>query len=68
LLKEYPGIDGEEGPNEKAHATCEFLHDFVLDLAPLKIAAKNRREFGQTSANLHIADGAQDTPVEQQVT
>ncbi|KAG9021182.1 hypothetical protein FS837_007505 [Tulasnella sp. UAMH 9824] len=35
LKKEYPGIDGED-PNKRAEATCNFLHDFVLDLKPVR--------------------------------
>ncbi|KAG8957736.1 hypothetical protein FRC00_003583, partial [Tulasnella sp. 408] len=37
LKEEYPGIDGKDAdPNKKARATCDFLHDFVLDLKPVR--------------------------------
>ncbi|KAG8955072.1 hypothetical protein FRC04_009529 [Tulasnella sp. 424] len=35
LNEQYPGILGKN-PKEKAEATCEFLHDFILDLKPLE--------------------------------
>ncbi|KIO25442.1 hypothetical protein M407DRAFT_47930, partial [Tulasnella calospora MUT 4182] len=40
LREEYDGIDGED-PTQKAHATCKFLHDFVLDLKPLEIQSSD---------------------------
>ncbi|KAG8922274.1 hypothetical protein FRC00_007621, partial [Tulasnella sp. 408] len=40
LRKEYCGIDGED-PAKKAYATCQFLHDFVLDMNPLEIPDAN---------------------------
>ncbi|KAG8924722.1 hypothetical protein FRC01_011131, partial [Tulasnella sp. 417] len=36
LQAAYPGIDGEN-PSLRAEATCNFLHDFLLDLKPLEI-------------------------------
>ncbi|KAG8973022.1 hypothetical protein FRB90_010037, partial [Tulasnella sp. 427] len=36
LQASYPGIDGKE-PDQKARATCDFIHDVLLDLKPLDI-------------------------------
>ncbi|KAG8924721.1 hypothetical protein FRC01_011130 [Tulasnella sp. 417] len=36
LQEAYPGIDGED-PRQRAEATCNFMHDFILDLKPLEI-------------------------------
>ncbi|KAG8923604.1 hypothetical protein FRC01_012563 [Tulasnella sp. 417] len=36
LQEAYPGIDGED-PRQRAEATCNFMHDFLLDLKPLEI-------------------------------
>ncbi|KAG8911996.1 hypothetical protein FRC00_005448, partial [Tulasnella sp. 408] len=36
LCKLYAGIESSD-PGRRAEATCNFLHDFILDLKPLKI-------------------------------
>ncbi|KAG8923605.1 hypothetical protein FRC01_012564 [Tulasnella sp. 417] len=41
LQAAYPGIDGEN-PSLRAEATCDFLHDFLLDLKPLETKPRYR--------------------------
>ncbi|KAG8919287.1 hypothetical protein FRC00_011517, partial [Tulasnella sp. 408] len=49
LLKEYEGIDGDD-PAKRAHATCKFLHDFILDLNPVEIPSTDTvKESGKDS-------------------
>ncbi|KAG8955074.1 hypothetical protein FRC04_009531 [Tulasnella sp. 424] len=39
LWDKYPGIVGND-PKLKAEATCEFLHDYILNLKPLEAPPK----------------------------
>lgn len=50
LRDQYPGIVGND-PKLKAEATCEFLHDFILDLKPLDPPPKPNEDSHQTKEN-----------------
>ncbi|KAG9021562.1 hypothetical protein FS837_007169 [Tulasnella sp. UAMH 9824] len=67
LLIECPGIDGND-PAQRAHATCKFLHDFVLDLKPLEIpytdtAQGSSKDSTQTKPGVGGNDGKVDIDV-----
>ncbi|KAG9033218.1 hypothetical protein FS837_002530 [Tulasnella sp. UAMH 9824] len=67
LLIEYPGIDGND-PAQRAHATCKFLHDFVLDLKPLEIpytdtSQGSSKDSNQTKPGAGGNDGKVDIDV-----
>lgn len=47
LQDRYPGIVGKD-PKTKAEATCEFIHDFLLDLKPLESPPKPNKDSHQT--------------------
>ncbi|KAG8917342.1 hypothetical protein FRC01_002512, partial [Tulasnella sp. 417] len=65
LARGYPGIDGKDR-NERAQATCDFLHDFILDLKPLRIDLKTGskqedKDIAQTKTNSDGPGGEKDT-------
>ncbi|KAG8911794.1 hypothetical protein FRC01_005519, partial [Tulasnella sp. 417] len=69
LLEEYPGIDGKD-PAQRAHATCKFLHDFILDLKPLEIPyTETPQDSGRypnhVKPNLDATEGKLDIEVAQ---
>ncbi|KIO17214.1 hypothetical protein M407DRAFT_85213, partial [Tulasnella calospora MUT 4182] len=72
LRNKYPGIDGKD-PNQKAYATCEFLHDFVLDLKPLEIPSTYERQgssedSNQMNAEPDVTEDKRDVEVDQRPT
>lgn len=56
LLEEYPGIDRKE-----PKATCEFLHDFILDMNPLDVPEPNMfPAFGQAPSQTNPGGNGKD--------
>lgn len=60
LWDQYPGIVGND-PKLKAEATCEFLHDYILDLKPLERPPEPDEYFRQTKGS--DIESAEKTPV-----
>ncbi|KAG8943378.1 hypothetical protein FRC00_011230 [Tulasnella sp. 408] len=57
LLKTYPGIDSKD-----PRATCEFLHDFILDLKPLDAPEPNTvPESGQAPSQTNSGVDGKDS-------
>ncbi|KAG9023200.1 hypothetical protein FS837_005910 [Tulasnella sp. UAMH 9824] len=72
LLDEYPGIDGND-PAQRAHATCKFLHDFVLDLNPVEIpytdtVKESGKHPNQAKSELYDNDSKVDIEVPEKMT
>ncbi|KAG9037035.1 hypothetical protein FS837_001509 [Tulasnella sp. UAMH 9824] len=59
LLDKYPGIEDED-PSKRAQATCNLLHDLLLDLTPLEIKP--------TSKKNNSDDGPEEVKVEGDAT
>ncbi|KIO17212.1 hypothetical protein M407DRAFT_85212 [Tulasnella calospora MUT 4182] len=73
LQEAYPGIDGED-PRQRAEATVNFMHDFLLDLKPLEIrptymtsrptnAIEEVRAGSEVTGDEKDVESAQGTPV-----
>ncbi|KAG8924720.1 hypothetical protein FRC01_011129 [Tulasnella sp. 417] len=63
LKEEYPGI-GDKNRNQRAQATCDFLHDFILDLKPLeieKLPKEADQDITQMDANSGVPDSEKGT-------
>lgn len=65
LRQSFPGIEGPD-PGRRAEATCDFLHEFILDLRPLKIKElpkmkKDRAANAQESTELDHVNSRPDT-------
>lgn len=65
LRQSFPGIDGTD-PGSRAEATCDFLHEFILDLRPLEIkdvSKMNRDKTANTEEGTELdhVDSRSDT-------
>ncbi|KAG8949584.1 hypothetical protein FRC04_008517 [Tulasnella sp. 424] len=67
LLDQYPGIVGND-PKMKAEATCEFLHDFILDLKLLDPPKKPSKDSNQTNARSGVSDVENDVELAEITT